>query len=464
MSQPPAILIVDDKASMTRMLAKMLGDDYDVRTATSGAEAMEMFRQRPAEAVITDVRMPDMDGIAVLKAVKEESPTTEVILMTAYATVEQAVEAVKSGAYYYLTKPFEQDELKMTLAKALERRELREEARILKEQVQQELGFPNIIGQSEAMQRVFKLAHKAAEIDATVLLTGESGTGKEIFARAIHITGPRKARRFVAINCGAMPKDLIESELFGHVKGAFSGAVKDKPGLFEEAAGGTILLDEISELNVDLQVKITRVIQEREIRRVGGTKDTPVNVRIIAATNCDLKAEVDAGNFREDLYYRLHVFPIALPPLRQRQGDVPLLAEHCLKRYSSDNVELTIDPAAMQLLMSHDWPGNVREFQNALERASVLCDEGRITADLFDFLEPGQGGGGGGVPVITDLPYRDAMDQASAQFQRAYLTSVLKREGGNVTRAAQHAGVERESFHRLMRKCGVNADEIRRQK
>jgi len=464
MSQPAPILIVDDKASMTRMLAKMLGGDYDVRTATSGAEAMELFHERPADAVITDIRMPDMDGIAVLKAIKAESPSTEVILMTAFATVEQAVEAVKSGAYYYLTKPFEPDEMKMTLAKALERRELREETRILKEQVQQDYGFPNIIGQSEAMRRVFKLARKAAESDATVLLSGESGTGKEVFARAIHISGPRKARRFVAINCGAMPKDLIESELFGHVKGAFSGAIRDKRGLFEEAAGGTILLDEISELNIDLQVKITRVIQEREIRRVGGTKDTPVDVRIIAATNRDLMSEVEAGNFREDLYYRLHVFPITLPPLRQRQGDVPLLAEHCLERYGNTGDEYTIEPAAMQLLMSHDWPGNVREFQNALERATVLCDENRITADLFDFLQPGARTNTDGVPVITDLPYREAMDRASAQFQCAYLTGVLKQEGGNVTRAAQHAGVERESFHRLMRKCGVNADDIRRQK
>jgi two-component system response regulator HydG len=463
MDEKPRVLIVDDKESMLRMLATLLSDQYDVGTCTSGKAALELFRREPADVVITDIRMPDMDGMELMRRVGEEAPHAEVILMTAYATVSQAVEAVKAGAYNYLTKPFEPDELKIALEKALERKQLREEAQILKEQVERRYGFDNIIGESEPMRRAFELARKAAESDTTVLLTGESGTGKELFARAIHHASARASRRFVAINCGAMPKELIESELFGHVKGAFSGATKDKRGLFMEANGGTLFLDEITELDPDLQVKINRAIQEKEIRRVGDTADIPVDVRIIASTNRDLERAVEAGHLREDLYYRLNVFPLRLPPLRERPSDVPALVGHFLRLHVGEEAgDYEVTPGAMELLMSYHWPGNVRELQNALERAVVLCEDGRITRSLFPFLQPQEDRYPPEAAIAAALPYREAMDKMTLACQKQYLIEVLRRTGGNVTRAAEHAGIERESFHRLMRKCDVDADEIRR--
>jgi len=465
MKRRARILVVDDKPSMVKMLVRLLEGEYDVETASSGHQAIELFKKRPVDVVLTDIRMPDMDGMAVLARVKEQAPTAEVVLMTAYATVSQAVEAVRAGAYHYLTKPFEPDELKLSLDKAIERKELREEAGILKEQVQRQYGFDNILGESEAMRRTFRIARKAAETDTTVLLTGESGTGKELFARAIHVNSARSSRRFVAINCGAMPKELIESEMFGHVKGAFSGAVKDKPGLFMAADGGTILLDEISDLHPDLQVKITRAIQEREIRPVGDTRDTPVDVRIIAATNRDLTEQMREGSFREDLFYRLNVFPIHLPPLRERHGDIRLLVDHFLQRFAGKEAgQYTVEPATMEVLLNYSWPGNVRQLQSAIERAVLLCEGKRITPGLFSFIAPKVGAIVPDVAALASLPYREATDRASEHFQRHYLTEVLRRCGGNVTRAAEQAGIERESFHRLMRKCGVQADDIRRQR
>lgn len=463
MSNKSRILIVDDKASMLEMLSKLLEEDYRIETARTGQEAVEALRRRPADVVLTDIRMPDMDGMEVLQTVKREAPQTEVILMTAYATVSQAVEAVKAGAYHYLTKPFEPDELIITLEKALERKELREETQILKEQVEERYGFENIIGDSQPMQRVYGLARKAAESDTTVLLTGESGTGKELFARAVHYSSSRASRRFVAINCGAMPKELIESELFGYIRGAFSGATRDKRGLFMEANRGTLFLDEISELDPDLQVKINRALQEKEIRRVGDTVDIPVDVRIIASTNRDLAAAMQAGVFRKDLYYRLNVFPIELPPLRERMDDIPALIEHFLRQFAGERAaDYEVDQAAVELLMSHAWPGNVRELQNAIERAVVLCEDAKIGRSLFPFFEAAGKDYPPEISTVVALPYREAMDRLSADCQKQYLTELLKKYAGNVTRAAEHAGIERESFHRLMRKCGIRADEIRR--
>jgi len=464
MTRKPAILIVDDKESMLKMLAKLLAGQYRVQTAASGTEAINVLRREPTDLVLCDIRMPDMSGMDVLNTVKEESPDTEVILMTAYATVSQAVEAVKAGAYNYLTKPFEPDELTIVLDKALERKQLREEAQILKEQVERKYGFPNIIGESKVMQEAYELAAKAADSDTTVLLTGESGTGKELFARAIHHASDRRARRFVAINCGAVPKALLESELFGHVRGAFSGAAKDKRGLFKEADGGTLLLDEIGELELDLQVKINRALQEKEIRRVGDTEDIPVDVRIIACTNRDLREAMRQGSFREDLYYRLNVFPIRLPSLRERTEDIPLLVDHFLRLYAGEDADrYEVEPAAMELLLNHPWPGNVRELQNAIERAVVLCEDGRITPSLFPAIEAASEENGADIRPLVGLPYREAMEKMNTRLQRQYLVEVLRMCQGNVTRAAEHAGIERESFHRLMRKCGVHSDEIRRE-
>ncbi len=464
MGKKAKVLVVDDKKSMLTMLSQLLREDYDVETDTSAGAALERVRRAPPDVVLTDIRMPGTDGMELLRTIKDRSPDTEVILMTAYATVAQAVEAVKAGAYNYLTKPFEPEELRIALEKALERRQLRRETQILKEQVQRKYGFPNIVGESEPMQRAFELARKAADADTTVLLTGESGTGKELFARAIHAASQRAARRFVAINCGAMPKELIESELFGHVKGAFSGASRDKPGLFMEADGGSLFLDEITELNADLQVKINRAIQEREIRRVGDTIDMPVDVRIIASSNRDLQQAMEEGAFREDLYYRLNVFPIRLPPLRERFGDIPLLVERYLREFAGERADrYEVTPAAMDLLINYHWPGNVRELRNAIERAVVLCDGDRIAPTLFPFIESAGRQYANALPEVVDLPYREAMERMSTSFRKQYLEALLRKQGGNVTRAAEQAGIERESFHRLMRKHDVDVDQIRRE-
>lgn len=464
MAKKPKVLVVDDEQVVREVLARTLEREYDVETCEAGEQAFESFRRRPPDVVLTDIRMPDVDGMQVLHTVKSESPGTEVILMTAYGSVPQAVQAVKAGAYDYVTKPFEPDKLKITVEKAVELKQLREEAQILKEQVQQKYGFPSIVGESEPMQRTYELARKAAACDATVLLTGETGTGKELFARAIHHTSERRARRFVAINCAAMPKELIESELFGHVRGAFSGATRDKQGMFTVADGGSLLLDEISQLDPDLQVKINRAIQEKEIRPVGDTVDIPVDVRIIAATNRDLKAAMEQGQFREDLYYRLNVFPIHLPPLRERVGDIPLLARHFLRLFAGEHAEdYEVEPAALQLLMGYSWPGNVRELRNAVERAVVLCEGRRITASLFPFIEPDMDQRPLEAEAMVALSYREAMDHMMTRCQGQYLAEVLKKCGGDVARAAECAGIKRESFYRLMRKCGLNADEVRHQ-
>jgi len=463
MAKKPRVLIVDDKASMLKMLSELLSQDYEITTCDSAPAALRRVSAAPPDVVLSDIRMPGMDGMELLQTIKERSPNTEVILMTAYATVAQAVTAVKEGAYDYLTKPFEPDELEITLEKAVERKQLREQTRILKEQVEEKYGFPNIVGKSEAIKQAFNLARKAADSDTTVLLTGESGTGKELFARAIHHASARRNRRFVAINCGAMPKDLIESELFGYVKGAFSGASRDKLGLFMEADGGTLLLDEITELSPDLQIKINRAIQEKEIRRVGDTTDIPVDVRIIACTNRNLAEAMKTGQFREDLYYRLNVFPIELPPLRERLGDVNLLVEHFLKEFTRSKPEdYEVTPAAMKLLMNHQWPGNVRELQNAVERAVVLAEDGRLTPALFPFIESAAKESDAELSVLLALPYREATDRLVDSCRRQYLEGVLRECNANVTRAAEHAGLERESFHRLMRQYGIDREKIKR--
>jgi two-component system response regulator HydG len=466
MAEKGTVLIIDDRPNMLSMLQSALDGRFDVLTSAGGREGLNLFRIAPTDLVVSDIRMPDMGGMEVLQEIKKEWPETEVILMTAYAEVDQAVQALKAGAYDYLTKPIDPEELVLTLEKALERKRLREKTEQLQEEVEGKFGFSSIVGDSRAMREVFALARKAVTTDTTVLLTGESGTGKELFARAVHYGSRRARQRFLAINCAAMPKDLIESELFGHVRGAFSGAVRDKPGLFEQADGGTLLLDEVGELPLEVQAKINRVLQEGEVRRVGDTRDRIVNVRIIACTNRDLHEAMEAGEFREDLYFRLNVFPLHLPPLRERDGDVPLLVKHFLAQFAGpDAGRCEIEPEAMQKLMDYHWPGNARELRNCIERAVVLCEDGKITADLFAFRSgPGEADAVvAGTHVPTDQPYRQAMDRMTIECQKSYLLAVLKLHGGNVTKAAEHAGIERESFHRLMRKCGLRSEDVKRE-
>ena len=465
MTEKGTVLVIDDRSSVLKMMRSLLEEGFEVYTCGSGPEGLSHFRAGPTDLVVTDIRMPEMDGIEVLRQIKKESPETEVVLMTAFGDVSQAVEAIRAGAYDYVLKTNVPDEMPLTLQKALERKRLKEQAAHLQEEVESRFGFCNIVGRSPAMQRAFDLARKAVNTDTTVLLTGESGTGKELFARAIHYSSRRSKGRFQAINCAAMPRELIESELFGHVRGAFSGAMRDKPGLFEHADGGTLLLDEITELAPDVQAKINRVLEEGEVRRVGDTRDRIVDVRIIACTNRDLHDAMNCGEFREDLFFRLNVFPIHLPPLREREGDLPLLIKHFLQEFVGEEADsYVIEPKAMQRILEHSWPGNVRELRNSLERAVVLCDGKRITEDLFSFPAGRLGVEvAAAVPSVPlELPYRAAMDQMTKECQRQYLLAALRAHGGNVTKAAEHAGIERESFHRLMRKCNVRAEDVKR--
>jgi two-component system response regulator PilR (NtrC family) len=376
------ILIVDDERSMRDVLSIMLKRvGYGVTVASDGEEAIAHIDKELFDLVITDLKMPKAGGLEVLKAVKESSPESVVLIITAYASTESAVEAMKLGAYDYLTKPFQVDEVQLIIRNALEKRRLSTENILLKREMASQSSFAQIIGQSEAMQKVFDVVRKVADTKSNVLISGESGTGKELIARAIHHNSARSRLPFVTVNCSAMPEPLLESELFGHMKGAFTGAVFNKAGLFEMANGGSIFLDEIGETTPAMQVKLLRVIQEREFRRVGGTRDVKVDVRIIAATNKDLEKAVAEGTFREDLYYRLDVIPILLPPLRHRTGDIPVLAQHFLERFAraSRKPVPSLTPETMSLLVAHEWKGNVRELENLIERVVAFASEPLIT-------------------------------------------------------------------------------------
>jgi DNA-binding NtrC family response regulator len=455
------ILVVDDKENMLALFSRILGDAYEVTTAADGGRAISLIASRDFDVIVTDLRMPIADGFEVLRVAKTRAPETEVVIMTAYATIGDAVEAMKQGAFDYLQKPFDPDDASLVVARALERRRAR--ARLATPRNADVTGFHNLVGKSAAMREVYRLLDQASKLDITVLLSGETGTGKELAARAVHFHSARKVGRFVPVNCGALPGDLVESELFGHARGAFTGAVGAKPGLFEEAEGGTIFLDEIGDLPLTMQVKLNRALQEKEIRRVGDNRATATNVRVIAATHRDLKAEVVAGRFREDLFYRLNVFPVRLPPLRERREDIPLLAGHFLEKHASAvRKELSgFEPDAVQALTGYPWPGNVRELENAVERA-VAVAQGETIAPRE--LPPDvRGTQEGALPgdVLARMPYREALELARDRVSREYLTALLKDFDGNVTRAAERAGMERESLHRLLKRFGVRSDDFK---
>jgi two-component system response regulator PilR (NtrC family) len=378
------ILVVDDEPSLREVLSIMLKrGGYAVTSASDGEEALEHLQKDIFDLVITDLRMPKMSGMEVLKAVKSAAPETVVLVITAFATADSAVEAMKHGAYDYLTKPFQVDEVQLIIRNALEKRRLTTENILLKREMASQSSFAQLVGQSEAMQKVFDVVRKIADSKSNVLICGESGTGKELIARAIHYNSTRSTLPFVAVNCSAVPETLLESELFGHMRGSFTGAIANKAGLFEVANGGTIFLDEIGDTTPSIQVKLLRVIQEREFRRVGGNQDIKVDVRIVAATNKDLEKAVADGSFREDLYYRLDVIPIKLPPLRLRSGDIPLLVKHFLERFSKESGKPTpaLTSEAMHVLLAHEWRGNVRELENLIERV-VAFSNGATVSDL----------------------------------------------------------------------------------
>ncbi|MFL5264403.1 MAG: sigma-54-dependent transcriptional regulator [Anaeromyxobacteraceae bacterium] len=457
------VLVVDDKENMLKLFAKILAEGYELTTAGDGARALALVASEAFDVVVTDIRMPGASGFELLQAVKARAPGTEVVMMTGYATVADAVQAMRMGAYDYLEKPFDPDAAGRVVAAAAGHKRQRDAALALRAG-EGTSAFHAIIGKSARMLEVYRLLEQAAALDITVLLGGETGTGKELAARAVHYHSTRKERRFVPVNCGALPPDLVESELFGHARGAFTGAATAKAGLFEEADGGTIFLDEVGELPLATQVKLNRALQEKEIRRVGDTAAVRVDVRVIAATHRDLRAEVAGGRFREDLFYRLHVFPVRLPALRERLEDVPLLAAHFLEKHARAfrRAVSGFEPEALRILAGYAWPGNVRELENAVERAVAVARGERIAAaDLPAELSAADAAASPAGAALTALPFREAVDEVRDRASREYLVALLREVGGNVTKAAERAGMERESLHRLLKRYGLRSDDYR---
>ncbi len=457
MSARARILVVDDERSMQEFLEICFrGQGYDVATAGDVDTALALIDADDYDVVLSDLQMSGRSGLDLLHAVRETSPETAVILITAFATTETAIAAMKEGAYDYVTKPFKVDELRLVVEKALEKKLLSRENRRLRSELQSQLRQRDLVGTSTAMHRVYELVSQVAETRTNVLISGESGTGKELVARAIHARSDRRDRPFVAINCGAIPENLLESELFGHVKGAFTGAVSGKEGLFETADGGTLLLDEVGELPASLQVKLLRVLQERTIRRVGGTSDRRVDVRILAATNRRLEQEVAGGRFREDLYYRLNVIQIALPPLRERRDDIPLLVQHFVEKYARELGKPIrgVGAAAAERLLAYSYPGNVRELENAIERAVALSKDGEIEPGALppQILHPAE-------------PARETrvgtagvdLDSLVSEYERGLLLEALDRAKGVKKRAAALLGISFRSFRYRLEKLGLES-------
>jgi two-component system, NtrC family, response regulator AtoC len=462
------ILVVDDEPDMVDNLTRLLRRaGYRVLHATEAERALALVDAERPDLVLTDLRMPGMDGMTLMRRAHEIDPSLPVIMITAFATIDSAVTAIKQGAFDYLPKPFTMDHLLVVVERALRQRTLTLENRNLRQQLHETLVLDNVVGRSAAMGRVFDLVLRAARSDANILVTGESGTGKELIARAIHARSPRASAPFVPVDCAAIPENLLESELFGHEKGAFTGAIRTKPGLMEVASGGTLFLDEIAELPVLLQSKLLRALQERRFRRVGGTAEMEADVRLVCATNRALRAEIARGRFREDLYYRVAVIDIPLPPLCERAGDVRLLAHTFLKRFGRGTVT-HFSEDALAALERYRWPGNVRELQNVIERACALA-EGH-TVELADLPEhviegeevgphPGSAGGGHGLDrerrAAGRLSLREAKEEWVGALESTYLRQLLERHGGNISAAAREAGVDRKTFHRLVKKHGI---------
>jgi two-component system response regulator AtoC len=438
-SLKPLVLVVDDEANMRHMLSAMLGTfGYEVKTAGDGKVALAMVAEYQFAVVLCDIKMPKMNGIAFLQAAKDLLSGSTVIMMSAYGTIDLAIEAMKLGAYDFISKPFKNDEIRLAIRKAEEREKLRAENNRLRARISgmaSRFMFGEVVAKSQAMQFVAGLATKVARFDTTVLITGESGTGKELVARAIHQAGTRSAKSLIAVNCGGIPEQLMESELFGHLKGAFTGADRNKPGLFKEAEAGTIFLDEIGELPVALQVKLLRVLQEGEIRPVGDTNDHAIDVRVIAATSKDLPAEMEKGRFREDLFYRLNVMPIEMPPLRRRSEDIPLLTAHFIERFNTSlGTEVRgVSPRAMAGLLRYAWPGNVRQLENTIERAMVLTETDLLGPECFpDEVLTAESEIG---PPEAEVGF--SLKKAQRDLERRMITRALVETGGNRTQAAK---------------------------
>jgi len=459
------ILVVDDEKDMLLLLQRIISADtqHELVTEANPLKAVELFKKQSFDLVITDLKMPKMDGIKLLEEVKKIRANVSVIVMTAYGTIETAVEAIQKGAYDYITKPFQRQRILLTIDKVMKWHEIIGENLALRQALAEKGVFSSMIGSTPVMVEIFERIRQVAPTMATVLITGASGTGKELIAKAIHQHSLRQGKKIITVNCTALPENVIESELFGHVKGAFTGAWKDKRGLVEEAHEGTLFLDEIGDLSPGLQTKLLRLLQEGEYRPVGSEITRKADLRFIAATNHDLKTEIRENRFREDLFYRLNVIHIHLPPLRERKRDIPVLSTHFFKKYTClyQKDVTDISPATMQALMLHDFPGNIRELENIIERSVVLCRGNSLTPNdlMLDneqavFLqEAGQD--------VLHLSFKDAKDKMIHMFHRHYIQTLLTQSAGNISRAAQTAGIQRQYLHRLMKETGIDADDFR---
>lgn len=466
-----SVLVVDDEELLVRSCARILEQEgFEVHTAFRGRDALELAERHRPEIVLTDLMLPDFDGLEILREVRRLDPEALIIMITGYASVDSSIAAIKAGAYDYIPKPFTATQLQVLVGRAARQVRLQRDNRRLRDQLRDRgLLGGLIIGSSEPMRRLSELVQRVAPTDANVFITGESGTGKELVARAIHEQSRRNKGAFVAVNCAAFPDTLLESELFGHEKGAFTGADEARRGLMEVASGGTFFLDEISEMPMELQAKLLRVLQERRIRRVGGESEIPIDIRVVAATNRNPEDLVADGVMRQDLFYRLNVVPLRVAPLRERREDIPRLAQHFLRSYAEEyerdgELPLRLSPEAMDALIAHDWPGNVRELQNQMERVVSLAIPGEEIG--LNDLGPEFGGGSrvggrGGVVVEADhrKPFHQAKEELIESFERSYLASLLEEHGGNISHAARHAGIDRKTIHRLLNKYGLRVKQ-----
>ena len=470
-SQKPTIIIVDDDDKERRVLNLSLKLNYNILLAQNGKQAVELINNNRVHLILTDFNMPEMNGLELLRWAKDNYKTIPVIIMTAYGSIENAVEAMKMGAHDYISKPIELDEMEAVIEKSLQFAKLLEENYALKEKIKKYEGFNEIITINQQMKSVMELMGQVAQTPATILIEGESGTGKMLFARAVHYLSSRADNPFIEINCGAIPHDLLESELFGHERGAFTGAVNMKKGKFELASGGTLFLDEIGELPLDLQVKLLHVLENQKFTRVGGTQFITTNARIVAATNKNLKSEVDRGNFRQDLYYRLRVVYLRIPSLRERKEDIPLLIEHFLKKYSSlnKNENLVVVEKVRKILQNYDWPGNIRELENVTQQSIIFSSDGRIKPEslpeevLLAYKEESEEEEEY-IPLTKDELQEEKTKRTESilnELENKFLIKLLNSTQGNITRASEISGYNRRQIQNLLSKHNINAEKFR---
>ncbi len=469
--KPPKILIIDDEQVVCKGCQLALEDEkYHVQICLTGKEGLNLIEEKDFDLILLDMKLPDIDGMEILKTVRQKRPELQVIVMTGYSTVQNAVEAMKLGAFDYLTKPFTDEEMIFSAKRAIEKKRLVEENLYLRSELFQRFRFENIVGDSPKMLAVFEKVERVAPMDSTVLLCGESGTGKELFAGAIHARSQRAHRQFIAVDCSTLSPSLLESELFGHVKGSFTGAIRDKEGIFSVANGGTLFMDDVTNLNLEIQGKLLRVLETGEYKPVGASRLQKTDVRIIAATNKDLKTMVEEGQFREDLFYRLNVFPIYIPPLRERKEDIPKLAYYFLRHFcrkTGKRIEGFSDEA-LESLRDYEWPGNVRQLKNVVERLVIMADQPKVDlVHLLDQLQMRQRWLNHSVPeTLKELKMakKKLLEKTIGNLEKAFLIKALQASQGNITRASQRVGMHRPNFCALLRKYSLSAEKFKREK